>query len=71
MTRTAALMSVMMQIADQIEDLEVQIDYVRKTTGNPALIAKLQNHMQECMRSLESVWDSWNEELLKERLAMV
>lgn len=71
MTRTAALMSVMMQIADQIEDLEVQIDYVRRTTGNQGLIATLQGHMQECMKSLEAVWDSWNEELLKERLAMV
>ena len=71
MTHSAALMVVMMRIADQIEDLEVQIDYVRRTAGSESHVAKLQHMMQECMEALEMAWDSWNESLRKEQLEAV
>ena len=71
MTHSAALMVVMMRIADQIEDLEVQIDYVRRTTGSESNVAKLQHMMKECMEALEMAWDSWNESLRKEQLEAV
>jgi hypothetical protein len=71
MTPTAAAMTQMMQIADQLDDLEVQIDYVRRTTGDQAHVAKLQQLMTTMMVSLESAWDAWNDAMLAERLALV
>ncbi len=71
MTPTAAAMVEMMRIADQIEDLKVQIDYVRRTAGSESHVAKLQQQVQERLMALEESWDHWNSLVLSERLAMV
>jgi hypothetical protein len=70
-TQTATTLNALMLIADQMEDLEVQLDYARRTGGSAELIARLQNAMAECHAKLESAWDAWNDALRDERLARV
>lgn len=64
-------LTAMFRIADQIDDLEVQIDYVRKTSKDATLIQNLQSMMVERSQALNDAWDAWNLTLLKERLSMV
>jgi hypothetical protein len=71
MTQTAMTLNAMMLIADQIEDLEVQLDYVRRTGGKPETVERLQAHMAECHARLESAWDAWNDAMRDERLALI
>lgn len=70
-TQTATTLNELMLIADQMDDLEVQLDYARRTGGSPELIARLQNHMTECHAKLESAWDAWNDAMQAERLARI
>ncbi len=71
MTKTALTLNEMMLIADQMEDLEVQLDYVRRTSNSESLIAKLQDHMTACNARLEAAWDAWNDAMREERLARI
>lgn len=71
MTQTTVTLNAMMRIADQFEDLEVQLDYVRRTSGSVALIAKLQDAMTECSKRLEAAWDAWNDAMRAERIARI
>ena len=71
MTPTAMTLNAMMLVADQIEDLEVQLDYARRTGGSEDLIARLQGHMAECHAKLESAWDAWNDAMRDERIAKI
>jgi hypothetical protein len=71
MTDTAKALTKMLTIADQIEDLEVSIDYVRRTSGDSAHVAKLQQLMSESFAQLESAWDAWNAAVHKERMAII
>jgi hypothetical protein len=70
-TQTAITLNALMLIADQMEDLEGQLDYARRTGGNPDTIARLQDTMASCHATLESAWDAWNDALRDERLARV
>jgi hypothetical protein len=70
-TQTAITLNALMLVADQMEDLEVQLDYARRTGGNPDTIARLQDTMAEFHAKLESAWDAWNDALRDERLARV
>ncbi len=71
MTKTALTLNEMMLIADQMEDLEVQLDFVRRTSNSESLIAKLQDHMTTCNARLEAAWDAWNDAMREERLARI
>ena len=71
MTTSAKVLNHMMRIDDQIEDLEISIDYVRRTSGSESHIATLQQQMQELIAALEESWNVWNDCILKERLAQV
>lgn len=70
-TQTATTLNALMLIADQMDDLEVQLDYARRTGGSPELIARLQGSMAECHAQLESAWDAWNDAMRDERLARI
>jgi len=71
MTKTALTLNAMMLIADQMEDLEVQLDFVRRTSNSESLIAKLQDHVIACGKRLEAAWDAWNDAMQSERLAQI
>jgi hypothetical protein len=69
MTPTAKALNDMMLIADQYEELEAQVEHANRMSGDPAVVAKLQQQMRKTFEELNCAWDTWNDAILAERFA--